>query len=297
MSEQPFTFPIINFAAAAQLSDMRYCELLRLVAFHWVQNEHEDGTYLIESKDQYLERLSTKIKILRELMDNAIDAGDIISSKRTATAEMEELRDLQETLYAFGVNQDDFSTVYDIRANLDINIHSFTLWATKKDILVPIEFYRFNQIDLPVNLKQNTVEMPADKMLSDFTEMLIKFVTDIAQRNKPTNEQFEQIFKEHLASVSHHNLIQDSKEKIFRSARECLDNMITKGRPQTSVRDNMVKAAIYLTKENISALSDDNHNLNKNELIKVLASSGIRLAKSDSETVVELFLESLDGEK
>lgn len=297
MSEQPFTFPFINFAAVAQRSDIRYFQLLWVVVIHRVRNEHEDGTYLIESKDQYFERLSTKFQILRELMDNAIDAGDIISSKRTATAEMEELRDLQETLYELGMDQDDFSADYNIRANLDINIRSFTLWATKKNILVPNKFYEFNQIDPPMNLKQNIVQMTADKMLSDFTEMLIKFVTDIAQRNKPTNEQFEQIFKEHLASVSHHNLIQESKEKIFRAARECLDNMITKGRPQTSVRDNMVKAAIYLTKENISALSDDNHNLDKDKLIKELASRCLRLAKSDSETVVNLFLEYLGGEK
>lgn len=180
MSDQPFTFPLINFAAAAQRSDIRYCELLRLVAAHWVQDEqHEDDKHLIESKDQYFERLNTKIKLLRDLMNNAIDAGDIISSKRTATAEMKELEDLQETLYAFGVNQDDFSTDYDIRDNLDINIRSFTFWAAEKRILLPAAFYTIYQIEPPKPLVHAVAKSSTDTENTKVKEGLLKILIAI----------------------------------------------------------------------------------------------------------------------
>lgn len=297
MSKQPFTLPAINFAAAAQRSDIRYCELLKLVAAHKVQVEHKNGEYLAENQDKYLKILESKIQLLKKYMDNAIDAGDIAYSKRTATAEMEEIKQLLETAEAYAAYQSNDPVIYDVRANLDINIQSFILWATKKRIPIPNEFYEFNQIEPPENLKQNVAETSTNKMLSDFTEMLIEFVINIAQRDKPTNDQFEQIFNELLASVSHHKLIQESNKKIFNIAKEKLGNWIADGRPKTSVRDNMVKAAIHLTRKNIQALSDDSHKLTKKQLDKQLASSGLRLAAFDRDTVVNLFLGYLDGEK
>lgn len=192
MSEKPFEFPIINFAAAAKRSDMRYCELLKLVAAHMVQAEHENGTHLIETKDQYLGRVNTKIQILKDLMDNVIDAGDIIFSKRTATAEMEELNDLLETLYAFGGSLNNPQATYDIRANLDVNIHSFTLWAVDKQIPLPPAFYAINRIDPPKPLIPSGIKSSPDtentKVVEGLLKMLIAITID-AYGYKPDDKK------------------------------------------------------------------------------------------------------------
>lgn len=178
MSEKAFEFPFINFAAAAQRSDMRYCELLKLVAAHKVQAEHENGTHLIETKDQYLGRVNTKIQILKDLMDNAIDAGDIIFAKRTATTEM---KNIQENLCELGVDPDDFFIEnYQIRANLDINLRSFTLWATEKRILLPAFFYTIYQIEPPKALVHAKVKSSTDTENTKVRETLLKMVIAMA---------------------------------------------------------------------------------------------------------------------
>ncbi len=178
---RPVIFPKVDYSSQARMSTIRYSELLKLIAAHKVQADHENGTYLLETQEQYIERLNSKIRILKEIVDNAIDAGDISFSKRTATAEMEELNELIETAEEFGWYGGQPPEAYDIRANLDINIRSFVLWASNKQIPLPAIFYSIHQIEPPKPLKLASLKATkTDTENTKITENLLKMLIAIA---------------------------------------------------------------------------------------------------------------------
>lgn len=304
MGDKEFKLPNIKYRKYARMTDILYSTLLQIVATYNIQIAYQNKIDQINSKELYEAKKTMYIDELRSFMDNAIDAKEISHSTRSVKAYVTEMDELQETSINFGGEYQNYDlNADDRRLNLDINVRSFVLWTSVKQVPIPVEFYEYNQIDIPTFMRRNTIDMTDDKVLMnkkvlvDLSEVLVRFAKDIAERDNPTNEQFEQIFKEHLALVTHYNAIKESEKKIFGIVREGLGNWITQGRTKTSARDKMVKAAIYLAHKNISALSDDHHNLKNTKLIKELGSSGLRLVKSDSETVVNLFLEYLGGEK
>lgn len=179
MHSQPFTFPVIDFTTYAQRSDIRCSQLCELIAAYQVEAGHNNGIQRIESQEQYSSCLKAKTQTLRSLLDNAIDSGDVLYSKRTATAEVEEINDIQETLYALGENPNDSSVVYDVRDNLDINIRSFTLWAAEKRIVLPAAFYAI-LIEPPKGLTHSGVRPATGIENTKVTDGLLKMLVAIA---------------------------------------------------------------------------------------------------------------------
>jgi hypothetical protein len=132
------------------------------------------------------------------------------------------------------------------------------------------------------------------RVLTDLTQAVTKIVKNITTREKITKVHIEKLFADIIKDIPHHNAIEEASIDILQTIKTELEDCITSGRPQTSVRDKMIKAAFQFA-STYHDISESSKLPPQNKMAKEI--NDPKLSMVDRLLVVDAFRKYIDDRK